>query len=173
VVLALLVAGMALILFNETLFSLGCRLFSPFPKIKSGLMNMHYNIALLKSKRAAIYLAVGISSLMQIILAFSFYLVARALHQPIGFIYFIIFVPIICVAASLPSIGGLGVRDAGSVYLFSKIGVDAATAVSLSLINFLFMVIVGLIGGVVYVAARKPRWQPVSSLPTEATTSHS
>ena len=91
------------------------------------------------------------------IFAYIFYLVARSLHQEVKMIYFLIFVPLICVISSLPSIGGLGVRDAGSAYLFAKVGVEAATAVSISLINFLFMIITGLVGGVIYVTALSSR----------------
>ncbi|MBI4310075.1 MAG: hypothetical protein HY591_07080, partial [Candidatus Omnitrophica bacterium] len=52
---------------------------------------------------------------------------------------------------SLPSIGGLGVREFGWVYLLSKVGVPQGVALGLSLINFVFMVLVGLLGGLFYV----------------------
>jgi len=139
------------ILFNERAFLIGCRLFNRIPKIKKNLMEMHYDIALLKSRKKEALQGLLLSSVSQIIFACSFYLVARGLHQETPLIYFLIFVPFICIAASLPSIGGLGVREAGTAYLFSRVGMDAGIAVSISLINFLFMVIIGLIGGLVYV----------------------
>ena len=37
------------------------------------------------------------------------------------------------------------------MYLFSKIGVESGISVSMSLLLFLFMVTIGLIGGLVYV----------------------
>jgi hypothetical protein len=145
-----------LILFNERIYSFGCRAFTKFPRLKNGLMTMHYDIALLRGRMSAIYNAVGLSVLGQIILAFTFFLTAKALHQDIPMIYFLIFVPLICVAAAMPSIGGLGVREAGAAFFFAKVGVDAGIAVSISLINFLFMVMVGLIGGIVYVSTVSP-----------------
>jgi uncharacterized membrane protein YbhN (UPF0104 family) len=72
-------------------------------------------------------------------------------------IYFLIFIPMVCVASTFPSIGGLGVREAGAVYLFARIGIDSGIAASLSLINFLFMVVIGLIGGVFYVTTVSSR----------------
>ena len=39
----------------------------------------------------------------------------------------------------------------GAAYLFAKIGMESGIAVSMSLINFLFMVMVGLVGGFIYV----------------------
>ena len=108
-------------------------------------------IEIMKDKKIEGLKAIGLSCLGQITFAFTFWLTARAFHQDIGIINFLIFVPLICVASSVPSIGGLGVREAGAAFLFAKIGVDSGIAVSMSLINFLFMVIIGLIGGAVYV----------------------
>jgi len=116
-------------------------------------MTMHYDIAMLKeshkSKEGG--KAILISCVSQMVFAFSYYLVAKALHQDIAMVYFLIFVPIICVASAFPSIGGLGIREVGAAYLFGKIGIESGIAVSLTLINFLFMIAVGLAGGALYV----------------------
>ena len=144
--------GIAGILFNGFIYEFCCRIFNRWPKIKDSLMKLHYDISLLKDRKAYGYGAIGMSCLSQIILAFVFYLIARALHQEISIIYFLIFVPMICIASSFPSIGGLGVREAGAVYLFSKVGISSAVAVSMSLINYMFMVAVGLLGGLIYAA---------------------
>jgi hypothetical protein len=139
------------ILFNETIYAFCCRIFSKAPQLKKSLMNMHYDIALLKDKKIEGLKAVGLSCFSQIIFSIVFYFLAQALHQEVSLIYFLIFVPMICVASSVPSIGGLGVRELGAVYLFSRIGIEEGIAASLSLMSFVFMVIVGLIGGVIYV----------------------
>lgn len=138
-------------LFHERMYAWACRIFNPFPKAKESLMRLHQNISLLRNRKLEGLKAVGLSCVCQIILAVTFYFTARSLNQNISLIYFLIFVPLICVASSLPSIGGLGVREAGAAYLFSKIGVDPGVAVSISLINFTFMVAVGLLGGLIYV----------------------
>ena len=143
--------GIAAVLFNEKIYSFGCRVFNGFPKIKNNLMKLHYDIMLLNDKRMEGVKAIGLSCLSQVTFAFTFYFTARALNQDISIIYFLIFVPLICVASSVPSIGGLGVREAGTAFLFAKVGVDSGISVSMSLISFLFMVVVGLIGGAVYV----------------------
>jgi len=144
------VAGVVL---NERVYSFGCRLFDRLPRFKKNLMTMHYDIALLKEghKYQEGIKAVLLSCLSQGVFASTFYLTARALHQDVAMIYFLIFVPIICVVTALPSIGGLGVREVGTVYLFTKVGMDAGVAVSMSLISFLFMIMVGAVGGVLYV----------------------
>ena len=162
--LLVIILGMAgvcfmvfLVLFVENIYAFCCRIFGKLPKVKVMLMDLHYNIALFKDKKGAMAFALGMALVGQVIFVVTCYLIARGLHQDIDLIYFLIFIPLLCVAASLPSIGGLGVREAGSVYLFGKIGISAGVAASISLITYLFMVIVGLVGGIVYVIALSPR----------------
>jgi hypothetical protein len=143
--------GIAMVLFNETAYSFCCQIFSSFPKFKKSLMQMHYDIALLKGRQDALYKAVGLSAVSQVALAATFFLVSKALHQDVSLFYFIIFIPLICVMATVPSIGGLGVREAGAAYFLGKVGVASGVAVSISLINFLFMALVGLLGGVYFI----------------------
>jgi len=144
-------------LFNEKVYSFCCRIFHGVPKIKNSLMKLHYDIALLKNKRREAIYAVLISCLSQIILSIVFFLLAKALHQDIRLVYFLIFVPIICVASAVPSIGGLGVRELGAVYLFSRIGINEGISASLSLMTFFFMVLSGVLGGFIYVVTLSSR----------------
>lgn len=155
--LACLSLGLLTVLFNEKIFTFMCLVFNRLPKIQKSLHSLHQDIALFKGKKRILLSAVLLACLSQILLALVFFLIAIALHQNIQFFYFLIFVPLICVVSSLPSIGGLGVRDAGAAHLFAKIGVASGIAVSITLINFLFMVLIGLIGGVVYVTQLSPR----------------
>ncbi len=161
VMMAVVSSLMVTILFNEKIYSFCCQIFSRFPKIKASVMQMHYDIALLKGNRAVLYRMVGISCVAQLMAAVLSYYLGKALHQDIDLIYFIIFTPIICVAASMPSIGGLGVREAGAAYLLAKVGVSSGIAVSISLMTFVFMVIFGLIGGIVFVTTKS--FEPVRS----------
>ncbi len=141
-----------MILFNEPVYEFGCRMFNRFPKVKKSLMNLHYDIVLLKDNKLQGFFAIGLACAGQLIYAYSFYLVSKGLHQEIALIYFFVFVPMICVASSVPSIGGLGVREFGAVALFSLIGIDEGVAASLSLISgFLYVVILALLGGLFYV----------------------
>ena len=139
------------ILFNEPIYEFFFRIFNWLPKFKNKLMEMHYDISLLKAKPVQGFKAVLLACLGQVVFIVCFYFITRALHQEIPFIYFLVFIPLICVASSFPSIGGLGVREFGAAYLFAKVGVAEEVAVSMSLISFFFMVILGLLGGVVYV----------------------
>ena len=149
--MAVLAGGFACVLFNEKLYSFCCGIFARLPKVQKALMGLHYDIALMKGKRREGFSAIAISCLSQVVYAVCWYLIARSLSQDVDLIYFLIFVPLTCVAASFPSIGGLGVREIGAVYLFGKIGMDPEIAAGISLVNFVFMVLIGLLSGLSYV----------------------
>ncbi len=151
IILAVGPCTLAVVLFNETIFPFGCKVFGFWPKLKNALITMHDDIQMLKGKQAQGWFAIFLSVLGQFIFSICFFLIARALHQDVNLIHFLIFVPMICVVSSLPSIGGLGVREVGAVYLFSKIGIAEGVSVSISLMVFLLMVLVGIIGGIFYV----------------------
>lgn len=152
-----------LVLMVEKIYAFGCRLFSRFPKIKESLMALHYDAVLIKGRKDAVAQALGMSVLSQVILAVVFYVSARALGQEFAFIYFLLFIPLICVAASFPSIGGLGVREAGAAYLFTKVGMSVEVAVGISFLSYIFMVLVGLIGGVIYMLSDAPSPQAATN----------
>ena len=156
-ILGVLSLGVTAVLFSEQWYSLASRIFSFWPKLKDNLMQVHYDVVLMKGKLKDGVLAIGISVFAQIILALSFYMTAKGLNQDVAFVYFLIFSPLVCVVTTLPSIGGLGVREVGWVYFLGKVGVPQGIAVSMSLINFLFMVIIGVLGGIIYVATLSAR----------------
>ncbi|MBF0384938.1 MAG: flippase-like domain-containing protein [Candidatus Omnitrophica bacterium] len=139
------------VLFSKRVYSFFCQVFNKFPRIKNAMMNLQYNISLLGGRKIEGLKAIGLSCLCQVIYAFTFVFLAKALHQEINLIYFFVFIPLLCVASVIPSIGGLGPREWGAAKLFEKIGIINEVAISMSLINFLFMIIVGLAGGLIYV----------------------
>jgi hypothetical protein len=99
----------------------------------------------------AVWAALGISLVFQTLLMFLWYLVARALHLPVPFGRFLVFIPIINVITMLPiSVGGLGLREWGTVVLFGTVGVEPAEAFTLSLLMFTVVVVTSLPGGVIF-----------------------
>jgi hypothetical protein len=111
--------------------------------------------------------ALAISAVFQTLLIFLVFLVGAALHLPVAFGPFLIFIPILNVISMLPvSIGGLGVREGGAMYLFAKVGVDPAGALTLSLLWFATVAVTSLPGGIVFVwggHAAKARPSPVAA----------
>ena len=156
-VILLIILGMiaaiiflGIILFHEGLYTFFCRMFGRLPRIQKGLMRVHYDVALLKNRRDVIYLAIAMSCVAQVLLAITFWLNGEALHQHTAFVYYLVFIPIICVATSLPSIGGVGVRESSAKGLFPKVGMPKEIAVSIGVINSVFMYIVGALGGLFF-----------------------
>jgi len=102
------------------------------------------------------YPALGWACLVSLVFNLSLILfniwIADSLHvnQPLGI--FLLFVPIISASLALPiSVSGLGVREQTYILLFGAVGVSAATAAAMSLLNyFLTNIVVGLIGGLWY-----------------------
>ncbi|HTU03857.1 MAG TPA: lysylphosphatidylglycerol synthase domain-containing protein, partial [Candidatus Sulfotelmatobacter sp.] len=82
-----------------------------------------------------------------------------AVGVPLG--RFFLYVPLITALAMVPvSVAGLGVREGAVVFFFAKAGVDATTALSMSLLWFAVTVCVSSLGGLAFLAdlhARKRR----------------
>jgi hypothetical protein len=78
-------------------------------------------------------------------------LLFRAIGAQVPLIYYFIFIPIILALSMLPiSFNGLGIREAGYAYFFSKVGLPAAQAVAVSIYFFLVVSIISLIGGILF-----------------------
>ncbi|MDP8215044.1 MAG: lysylphosphatidylglycerol synthase transmembrane domain-containing protein [Candidatus Euphemobacter frigidus] len=91
------------------------------------------------------------------------FLIARGMgFTSVGFSSFMLLVPLIAVTTLVPSIGGLGIREGMYVWFFGNlIGEDGAGA--LSLIMMVFVLSLGLVGGLVYAVSgtlRKSRPEP-------------
>lgn len=143
--------SLGVVFFSKRIFTKVTSVFKVWPKVRDVLMNLHHDMLLMKGRYQEVALTIVISMASQIVFAFEFYLIAKALHQNIPFVYFLVFSPLVCVVSSLPSIGGLGVREIGWVTFLSILGIPEGVSGGLSLISFVLMVIVGLLGGLFYV----------------------
>lgn len=99
----------------------------------------------------AVAAALAISTAFQTLLISLVYLLAVALHLPVRFGQFLIFIPIVNVISMLPvSVGGLGLREGGTVVLLGTVGVGAAGALTLSLLWFAVAAVTSLPGGIIF-----------------------
>ena len=79
--------------------------------------------------------------------------VAIGLRLPIPLLFFLVAVPVVSLASMLPvTLSGIGVREGAWVLLFASLGLPAANAVAYSLLYFACVMLVGLVGGVVFVS---------------------
>lgn len=146
------------ILFTKNIFF---KIISFIPKhpIKTKIENLHNEIFYFRTKPKALLTALLISFAVQVINVASSYYIFLALGLKLKLIHLFIFVPLIGAVAMVPvSIGGLGVRDMGSVFFFAKIGIAKDVAVAFSLLNFFFISLAGVACGLIYVLALYNRW---------------
>jgi hypothetical protein len=101
----------------------------------------------------AITSAFGVSIIFNLILVAWWEAAARALGFDIPYSYLLLVVPILSVALLVPSISGLGVRELLAGPLFSAAGLANAQAVALSLLVWLIMRAVSLVGAPIYIIA--------------------
>lgn len=95
--------------------------------------------------------AFPLSILANIFVVGYFFLLAKAIQVDIHFLKMLTFVPIIEVISSIPlTIGGVGFREASSVLLFSSEGISSAHAISISLLSFGILLVLGSIGGLFF-----------------------
>jgi hypothetical protein len=155
--LSMILAVLAVIItviFNEFLYSkINSLLHSPRSgKIRAFLESLHQEIYIFRKNKKTLENSLILSSLIQVISPLATWIVALALGLRINPVYFFVFLPIIFTITLLPiSLGGIGLREASTVYFFSKIGVGNDVALAMSVLSFSFTVAYAAVGGIVYV----------------------
>ncbi len=121
-------------------------------KIYSRFQHLYYEINRFgTAKRELVYIfLVSLSVQAQRILAI--WAIGRALGDTSLLVYYVIFVPLIAVVASLPiSIGGTGPREQTTVLLFRRIGVSKEIAFSIGFLAYLVSMATTLPGALVFI----------------------
>ncbi|MDI6606151.1 MAG: lysylphosphatidylglycerol synthase transmembrane domain-containing protein [Candidatus Omnitrophota bacterium] len=153
IIVALLTA-ILLVLFNKFLYE---KINSFLDSGGSGrfrelIRDLHQEMHIFRHHRKLIVNNLLISLLIQLILPLTFFIIALSLGVKLNIIYFLIFLPIISAITLLPiSIGGLGLRDATTIFFFAKAGMSQGSAFAMSLLSFAFLLLCGTIGGLIYV----------------------
>ncbi|MGQ9671966.1 MAG: lysylphosphatidylglycerol synthase transmembrane domain-containing protein [Candidatus Aminicenantales bacterium] len=93
--------------------------------------------------------------LLQLNVILYYFLIGKALHLKIHFIDYFIFIPIVLIIQLIPiTINGLGLREGSYIEIFKFYGISPQTAFSFSLIDVGFVLILGIIGGFIYVTRK-------------------
>ncbi|MFA5411252.1 MAG: lysylphosphatidylglycerol synthase transmembrane domain-containing protein [Candidatus Omnitrophota bacterium] len=153
-IITLLLIAILLVLFNKFLYAKINKFLdsSGAGKIRESIKNLHQEIHIFRHQKKVIVNNLVMSLLIQALSPLSFYFVALSLGVKINIVYFFIFLPIIGAIILLPiSIGGLGLRDASTIFFFAKAGVSKDLSFAMSLLSFSFVIICGALGGLVYV----------------------
>jgi hypothetical protein len=101
----------------------------------------------------------GLSLLVQLANVGLVALVGRSVGVEVPLLFYGVAVPMVTLGTLLPSINGMGVREAGTVLFLDAAGVPREAAVTLSLLWFGVQASAGLVGAVVYLFGRFPRME--------------
>ena len=77
------------------------------------------------------------------------FLLAKSLSIDIPLSFFFFFVPILLLMGVAPSVNGIGVREATFLFYLTEF-TTSEKALALSLLTTFFMILVGIIGGIIY-----------------------
>ena len=100
----------------------------------------------------------SIAVVVQLARIFMHYLVARSVGVDVHPFYFIIFIPIIAIAASLPvSLGGIGLRENTGVKLFQLAGVAVQTSAAFEFLAYVVAIITALPGGIIFIFRKREK----------------
>jgi uncharacterized protein (TIRG00374 family) len=114
-------------------------------------IRFHKSIIELSKKGSVLFKVFGMAIVFQILGILELYILGLALDIPVEVGYYFIFIPVIFVVTLLPiSLAGFGVREASFLYLFTRVGATEVQSISLSLLMFLQVLILAVIGGIVY-----------------------
>ena len=100
---------------------------------------------------AALLRATAASAVWNLILVLGYYLLGVAVGIDLRIWYYFLLVPIISAALMIPSVGGLGVREGTTMFLFNQVGVPEAQALALAVVYDFTLLVNGLIGAILYI----------------------
>jgi uncharacterized protein (TIRG00374 family) len=106
-------------------------------------------LELYRNRRGDFFLSYGYSLMAQGIFIVLIYYLARSLSINLPLSLFFLLIPMVTLVSMVPSVGGLGVREAAIVYLFRHY-IPTDQAVALSLICGLFIYGIGCLCGILY-----------------------
>jgi glycosyltransferase 2 family protein len=98
----------------------------------------------------ALFKASAASVLFNVMLVVAYYFLGLAVGIHLSLWIYFLFIPIISALLLIPSLGGLGVREGGTVGLFAQAGIDEAHALALAVAYDIGVFLTALIGAILY-----------------------
>jgi glycosyltransferase 2 family protein len=121
----------------------------PSEKIKRRLSDVYHAIYGYKKHKNILFICILLSFFAQCFFILMHYILSRSLGVEMNPWIFFILVPIIAIVSMAPSIGGLGVREAGVVYLFQSY-MSSERALALSLLLDILIYGYSIVSGLIF-----------------------
>ncbi len=155
-ILLLLLSSISFILFILSPISEKILKIVPSPFLKEKLDKIHYSLKYPVKETKNLLKVFAYTTLLQINVVIYYFIISIAIKIKLSIVYFFILIPIILTVTMLPiTIGGIGLREGGFVFLFSKFGVSPEKALTLSLLAYFISIIFAGFGGLVYILEGK------------------
>jgi uncharacterized protein (TIRG00374 family) len=130
-------------------------------KLRGKILLFRETILHYRTQKRAFLRATFWAVLLQLNVILYYYLIGLALGLKIHFLDYFIFIPIVLVIQLIPiTINGLGLREGSYIEIFKFYGISPQAAVSFSLVDVAFNLVLGLIGGTIYVSRKKAPLNP-------------
>jgi len=140
---------------SDFLYEVLLRNINPFD-LRDKIKDLHNFLHLYRGNRILYVKVFALSATTQFLRIAVHYLSAKAVGFDVPFVYFLIFVPLIALLASLPiSFGGLGVREGLGKLLFGSISPNGTLAVATQFLASIVGILVSLVGGVIFIFQKK------------------
>jgi len=122
---------------------------------KQKIIAFRTTIILYKEKRKEFARATAWAVCLQLNVILYYFLIGRALHISIPLLDYFVFIPLVLLIQIIPiTINGLGLRELSYVKIFNFYGITPETAISFSIIEIVFGLVVGLVGGAIYISRK-------------------
>ncbi len=129
----------------------------PLVKVKEKIREFRTIIIFYKQRKTALAQAFFWAFCLQVNVILHFFLIGRALSLQIHLVDYFIFIPIVLLIQLIPiTINGLGLREGAYIEIFEFYGIAAGSAFAFALVDVAFMLLIGIIGGIIYVTRQQP-----------------
>lgn len=118
-------------------------------QLRQGLERFFEALGHYRDSRQDFLVGYGYSVIAQSLFIIIFYFLARSLRIQLPLSLFFLLIPLVTLCSMIPSIGGLGVREAAMVYLFQSY-LPVPQAIAFSLLGALFIYGIGGACGILY-----------------------
>ncbi len=117
--------------------------------IRESASELYIALASYRHHVPTLFVAIGISTVLQLLLAAYYAIASIAMGIPINLIYFLLFLPAVTLVSLIPlSLGGLGIRETAMVILFGAAGISRPDVMAVSLTIHIINTLLSLWGGI-------------------------
>ncbi len=123
-------------------------------RVKEGIIQIHnYFIRCFKNKKV-LFSVISISWIIQLVGVVMVYFLIKSLRLDISIFVVVLVLPIIYAVSMIPSINGLGVREAAFVFCLKDI-IGSESALALSLLFLAVILFNSIIGGIIFAGMKE------------------